>query len=146
MNGKYPGVPRFSTPIVDVRDVALAHLRAITVKEAANQRFILVNENLWFKQVADILLGEFEPLGWSFSTWQLWKWLAQVGSVFNNDLAVMMRFWNVATKFENTPSKQVLGIEYRDTKGTLIEMVNSMFETGVLQRKAPINKAKELKK
>jgi nucleoside-diphosphate-sugar epimerase len=69
MNGKYPGVPRFSTPIVDVRDVALAHLRAITVKEAANQRFILVNENLWFKQVADILLAEFEPLGWSFSTW-----------------------------------------------------------------------------
>jgi len=58
----------------------------------------------------------------------------------------MMRFWDVATKFENTPSKQVLGIEYRETKGTLIEMVNSMFDTGVLQRKAPINKEKELRK
>jgi hypothetical protein len=54
-----------------------------------------------------------------------------------------MRFWDVATRFENTPSKQVLGIEYRETKSTLIEMVNSMFETGVLQNKAPINKVKE---
>jgi len=36
MNGEIPGAPRIMFPIVDVRDVALAHLRAIQVKEAAN--------------------------------------------------------------------------------------------------------------
>jgi nucleoside-diphosphate-sugar epimerase len=36
MNGKYPGVPRFSCPVVDVRDCARGHLQAIKVKEAAN--------------------------------------------------------------------------------------------------------------
>jgi hypothetical protein len=58
-----------------------------------------------------------------------------VGSVFNSDLAVMMRFWDVATRFDNTPSKEILGIEYKSTKMTLTEMVYSMFESGALEDK-----------
>ncbi len=61
INGKYPGVPKFSCPIVDVRDCARAHLNAIKIPEAANKRFILVGQSVWFKQVAEILLEEFKP-------------------------------------------------------------------------------------
>ena len=34
---------RFQLPVVDVRDVAEAHLQAVLIPEAANKRFILVN-------------------------------------------------------------------------------------------------------
>ena len=36
MLGEYPGLPRVSFPIVDVREIALAHLRAVQVDEAKN--------------------------------------------------------------------------------------------------------------
>jgi len=55
MSGKFPGTPRVMYPVVDVRDVALAHLRAIKVKEAANNRFLITNKSLWLIDFAKIL-------------------------------------------------------------------------------------------
>jgi nucleoside-diphosphate-sugar epimerase len=40
---------------VDVRDVAHAHLQALKVPEAANKRFILCKESLFFKEIGTIL-------------------------------------------------------------------------------------------
>ena len=40
--GVMPGLPKMWFPIVDVRDVAQAHLNAIKVPEAANKRFLYV--------------------------------------------------------------------------------------------------------
>jgi hypothetical protein len=42
-----------------VREVALAHLRALQVPEARNKRFLLSAESLWFKDIAGILKNEF---------------------------------------------------------------------------------------
>ncbi len=43
MSGAFPGMPKVQCCIVDVRDVALAHLRSITVPEAKDNRFALSN-------------------------------------------------------------------------------------------------------
>lgn len=59
MNGEFPGMPKIMMPIVDVRDVALAHLQAIKVEEAKNQRFILNGRSMWFKEIAEALQKEF---------------------------------------------------------------------------------------
>jgi dihydroflavonol-4-reductase len=48
MNSVYPGVPKIMMPTVDVRETAQAHLEALKRPEAANQRFILSNETIWF--------------------------------------------------------------------------------------------------
>ena len=62
-----PGFPFAVVPLVDVRDVAIAHLRALKVKAAANQRFGLVNKNMWFTELASILKKEFDPQGYSIN-------------------------------------------------------------------------------
>lgn len=36
MAGKFPGMPKIMFPIVDVRDVALAHLNGIKIEAAKN--------------------------------------------------------------------------------------------------------------
>ena len=36
MNGKFPGMPVVQMPLVDVREVAQAHLNGIKLPEAAN--------------------------------------------------------------------------------------------------------------
>ena len=36
MRGLYPGMPVIMMPIVDVRDVALAHLNGLKIEEAKN--------------------------------------------------------------------------------------------------------------
>ena len=47
LNGSMASVPRVFTQIVDVRDVAKAHLKAIQVPEAAGKRFILSGGDYW---------------------------------------------------------------------------------------------------
>ena len=46
-------------PMIDVRDCALAHYRALLVPEAAGRRFILANESLWLPEIAQVLHKEF---------------------------------------------------------------------------------------
>jgi dihydroflavonol-4-reductase len=54
----------------DVRDVALAHLRAAFLPEAVGHRHIIVSEGKWFsiKRAADILSNEFGPKGFKVNT------------------------------------------------------------------------------
>jgi hypothetical protein len=44
MTGKLHSAPEIGFPLVDVKDVAIAHLNAIKIDEAKNQRFILVQK------------------------------------------------------------------------------------------------------
>jgi nucleoside-diphosphate-sugar epimerase len=56
-----PGTPRIGFNVVDVRDVADLHLRAMLAPEAGGERFIAVAGFLWMSEVAAILrerLGE----------------------------------------------------------------------------------------
>ena len=48
IKGIFPGIPHINFAVVDIRDVAEAHLKALVVDKAKNNRFILVNEPLWF--------------------------------------------------------------------------------------------------
>jgi len=47
--------------MVDVRDVALAHLRAIECEEAKNNRFLVSSEVVWFTKLSDYVKREFAP-------------------------------------------------------------------------------------
>ena len=44
MDGQWKRFPDFGLPTVDVKDCAIAHLNAIKIDEAKNQRFILVDK------------------------------------------------------------------------------------------------------
>lgn len=59
MMNDFPGIPKISMDVVDVRDLAQAHLQAVLVDEAAGHRFLLIYGSMWFKDFGDILHSEF---------------------------------------------------------------------------------------
>jgi len=61
-------VGRMKMGMVDVRDVAKAHLLAIKVDAAKNRRFLLVSRAAWHKEMAECLAAEFNPKGWNIGT------------------------------------------------------------------------------
>ena len=65
---KEPQLPKDQYDLVDVRDVAAAHISAIQTEEAKNKRFILVDKLLWSQQMAEPLKKEFEGQGFSIVT------------------------------------------------------------------------------
>jgi dihydroflavonol-4-reductase len=66
-----PGTAKLGFPWVDVRDVASAHIAAMTIPEAAGQRFCCAIEFGWIDEVADILATRFTPEGWKVPTRKL---------------------------------------------------------------------------
>ena len=52
MDGKYPGAPRLCLPVIDVRDVARAHLVAAETEGIDGGRYLLVAESLWLIDIA----------------------------------------------------------------------------------------------
>jgi nucleoside-diphosphate-sugar epimerase len=62
LQGGMPAVPRIFIPIVDVRDVAAAHILAMTAPDAAGQRYLLSNgPALELKEIADTIRSEVGP-------------------------------------------------------------------------------------
>jgi dihydroflavonol-4-reductase len=63
-----PAIPDISLAMVDVRDVASAHVTALTTPEAAGQRFICAEANHSMMEVAVILQRHLGPLGYKIPT------------------------------------------------------------------------------
>jgi nucleoside-diphosphate-sugar epimerase len=55
LDGAIPAIPRLGFEVVDVRDVAAAHVLAIDAPNAPGERFIVAGELLWFDDIAAIL-------------------------------------------------------------------------------------------
>jgi nucleoside-diphosphate-sugar epimerase len=55
LRGELPGIPRIGFEIVDVRDLADIHVRAMTAPAAAGQRFLATGEFLWMSEIAETL-------------------------------------------------------------------------------------------
>lgn len=63
MERSMPMVPKANFAVCDVRDVALAHVKAMTLSNAADHRHIISTQNVWFKDIALALSKEFKPHG-----------------------------------------------------------------------------------
>jgi nucleoside-diphosphate-sugar epimerase len=59
MIGAYPGNPNYTLAIVDVRDVAAAHLMAMTTPATNGNRYLCAVESIWFVEMAKILSRNF---------------------------------------------------------------------------------------
>ena len=59
MSGHFQGIPRFGFSVVDVRDVADAHISAMTNPAAGGQRFIIGGRFFWLKDLVAVLRHSF---------------------------------------------------------------------------------------
>lgn len=100
---------------VDVRDAAMAHVRAIEVPEAGGERFFIVAGHFSNKRVADII-RECYP--------ELESRLPAVGADAEDMPADVYGY-------DNTKSRKILGIAYRGLETCIEDSVRSMMEPGL---------------
>lgn len=132
MLGEFPGVPKISLPMVDVRDVAKAHVQALKMPEAAGQRFILTEDTHSMSDLAKELSKDYSSLGYPIPTRDLPHFLISIASIFDSEAAEARDIWGLHQTFDNAPSKQVLGINYIPLSKSAPQMVKSMLKTGYL--------------
>lgn len=122
-------------PMVRVEDVALAHLRAIKVPEAANQRFILNAEHSWARELSQSMADEFNPQGFNVKTQETPYCLVYVLSFCVKELGQVLSGWGYQFTVENKKAKEVLKIEFRPVKEGVNEMIYAMLDAGLIEDK-----------
>ena len=127
-------VPNVNMPLVDVRDVALAHISALTAQGAADHRHLLVAESIWFTSTARILSEEFSKYGYDVPTKKASYISLWLSGRFDPKKRRLLTTLNREFKLDNTRMKKVLGIIPRSTATTLIDMGYSMIDKGVVKK------------
>ena len=92
MTGKMPGAPKIQMPVVDVRDVAQAHLNGIKLPEAGNNRFALSAKVYWFRDILEVLNKEFGQR-YKIKAKELPYCAVKFFGLFNGDARGMAKEW-----------------------------------------------------
>lgn len=61
--------------------------------------------------------------------------MIKFGAWFDRSAAEMARYWDWYKTFDNTRSKEILGIKYRPTQESLVDMAHSMINSGIIEDK-----------
>ncbi|WP_457319805.1 NAD-dependent epimerase/dehydratase family protein [Roseateles sp. P5_E11] len=78
LQGKVPALPNIGFGIVDVRDVAELHWRALTAPGMADERFIACGGFLWLREIAAILRAELGEQAQRVPTLQMPDWAVRL--------------------------------------------------------------------
>ena len=120
------GAPDFDIGCVDVRDVALAHIRAAYTPEAQG-RHITVSERKTFLAMAADIRAAYPDLKTPKST--LPKWLVKlIGPLINAVMTRRVVEGNVGHpwKFDNSKAKAELGMEFRPVAPAFVSMAEQI--------------------
>lgn len=122
-----PGCPRISFSCIDVRDVAEAHVRAMTDPKAAGERFMLAIQSAWMVEIAEAL----KSCGYDVPTNVLPDFMVRLVALFDKSVRLAARDLGKKSNFSNAKLVDVLGIHPRGLKEMACDMAASMREHGV---------------
>lgn len=128
------GVPKLMLGVVDVRDVAQAHIQA-AFTSSAKGRYILNNTELSMLDIAKLLratYGRAYPFPrMEVPTFLVWAFGPLIGAVTRE---FVKRNVGYSLKLDNRRSRE-LGVQYRAVEKTFIEHFQQMIDDGTLKKK-----------
>ena len=124
MNGRIPVNLPIHIGYVDVRDVALAHIKALENPNSDGERSILSNTELWHKDVSKILKDGGYKAPWLTISVPIAKFLANVVPALKG----AKRFLGKDMVKNSTKAEDILGISYIDIKKSILDDAKSLTE------------------
>lgn len=136
MKNWWPLVPRFSIPVIDVRDVATAHVRAMTADGVVGKRIIISNGCMFFKDMIQVLQEEYNPMGYNIKSHTCPDFLTKTLSVVMTDLKPLIPGLGKVNEFDNTRMRELLDIQPIGHRKMLVDMGHSLISMGLVPKKA----------
>lgn len=130
MNGSVPALPPLAFGLVDVRDIATAHVEAMIRPEAAGERFLMSADSLWFKDVAEILREAYPERKIPRS--EMPVWLAKIFALFTPALKQSAHRLGRINHYTNDKARTMLGIEFRSVRESVLSSAETLIKLGAL--------------
>jgi dihydroflavonol-4-reductase len=131
VGGAMPGTPRIGLEVVDVRDLADVHVRAMTAPEAAGQRFLATGEFLWMRDIALILRDGLGDAGTKVPTRQLPNIAVRAAALFDKSLREVMPGLGRRNRHTTAKARELLGWSPRPARDCILDCARSLADHGV---------------
>lgn len=131
LEGSIPGLPRVAYGIVDVRDVADLHRRAMTEPAAAGERFLAVaGEFMTVAEIAALLRERMGADAKKVPTRVLPNWLVRLVSRFDSSVRQIVPELGKAKQASNAKAKGLLGWAPRSNEDAIVASAESLLRLG----------------
>lgn len=127
-----PGVARVQFHAVDVRDVAAAHIAAMTSPHAAGKRYLCIAESFWMKEAALILKKHFAKRGYRVRTLEFPSWAVRLLGRIDPTIRLTVPMLDQSSTFDTTRIRHDLNWQPRGLEEMLVSMANSLIEMGLV--------------
>ena len=132
LSGRVPGLPRLGFNIVDVRDVADLHIRAMTDEKAAGERFIAAANFAWMADLAALLRERLGPAAAKVPTRKVPDFVIRLAGLFDKDLGSVTPGLGHRHDFSHDKAERILGWKPRPLEETILDCANSLIAEGVV--------------
>ena len=132
LRGEIPGIPRLGYPVVDVRDLATLELLAMTLPQAAGQRYIGAGPFMSMADIAGILKRSLGDQAKKVPTRRLPDWLVRLVGVFDSEVRGQLFELGKVRRPSSAKAEQELGWSYRPVEQTLVDTAKSLQAVGAL--------------
>ena len=129
---RMPAVPHLGSSIVDVRDVAAAHRLAMTSPTAPGNRYLLMSEHLWMRDVSLILAEAFGSQGYRPPTRHLPYPLLWLAGRFDPVIRSILADIGEHKILDSTKARQELGWAPRPARVAIVSTGQSLIERGIV--------------
>jgi len=134
MDGAVPGCPKLSFGIVDVRDVADLHLRAMTHPAANGERFLAVaGDFMSMQEIAKVLKARMGAAAKRVPTWQLPNFLVRLASLRDPAVKQIVPELGRKKNATNEKSRRALGWAPRSNEESIVATAESLVRLGLLK-------------
>jgi nucleoside-diphosphate-sugar epimerase len=136
LEGALPGIPRLSFGVVDVRDVADLHLRAMTSAAAKGQRFLAIaGEFMSIKEMAGVLKERLGPSAERIPTKVLADWMLRLAALFDKEIRQTVPELGKVKRATNEKARRLLGWSPRSSAEAITAAAESLLKLGLLNGK-----------
>lgn len=141
MDGALPAVPRVTFGVVDVRDVADLHLKAMTAPEAAGERFLAVaGEFVSMRDIGLMLKRRFGAAAGRVPTRELPDWLLRIVALVDKSVGQVVPELGKRKNASGDKARRTLGWSPRSAEDAVAATAESLVNLGLLKHGAASEK------
>jgi nucleoside-diphosphate-sugar epimerase len=135
LQGRPAAIPRLGFWVVDVRDLAALHIRAMTAPEAAGQRFIAAGDFMWMEDIARTLRASLGARAAKVPARRLPNFIVRLLLPFMPQLRALAPLLGREFALTSQKARSVLGFSPRPGATTIRDCAESLV-CGTLASKA----------
>jgi dihydroflavonol-4-reductase len=123
-----PLIPNLEVQLVDVRDVAAAHVAALTAPEAAGERFCVAGTSLPLSAIARILKEPMRARGRRIPQLRMPDVMFKLVARFDPQVRAVVHLLGHTIRYDSARAQRVLGFTPRPVETTVVETAHSLLD------------------